>query len=198
MSEYWKVAGAVILPNVGGIMGGLITRKNLDSWYKKLNFPSYRPPNWIFGPMWTSIYSAMGYASYLVWRDGGSSFTGDAKWPLITYGTQLALNWAWTPIFFGSHNIKGVSGKMISSSALYQRNACLFYFHLQGLIDLAALTATASLCGVLFYHVNKTAGLLFVPYIAWLSFASMLNYSVYKLNPEENKKSKAVENTKQE
>ncbi|XP_005182833.1 translocator protein [Musca domestica] len=174
MSEYWKVAGAVILPNVGGIMGGLITRKNLDSWYKKLNFPSYRPPNWIFGPMWTSIYSSMGYASYLVWRDGGSSFTGDAKWPLITYGTQLALNWAWTPIFFGSHNIKG------------------------GLIDLAALTATASLCGVLFYHVNKTAGLLFVPYIAWLSFASMLNYSVYKLNPEENKKSKAVENTKQE
>ncbi|XP_075159147.1 translocator protein [Haematobia irritans] len=173
MSESWKIAGAIVLPNLGGIVGGFVTRKNLDPWYKGLKFPSYRPPNWIFGPMWTSLYSGMGYASYLVWRDGGG-FSGAAQLPLMAYGTQLALNWAWSPIFFGHHNIKG------------------------GLIDIAALTATASVCGVLFYRVNKIAGYLFIPYIAWLSFASMLNYSVYKLNDtNEAKESKAVEGSKQ-
>ncbi|KAH8360951.1 hypothetical protein KR093_000942 [Drosophila rubida] len=154
-----KIAGAIILPNVGGVVNGKITRNHIKNWYQHLNFPSYRPPNWLFAPVWTSLYAGMGYASYLVWRDGGG-FNGDAKLPLIAYGTQLALNWAWTPIFFGQHNIKG------------------------GLIDIVALTAAAGACGVLFYRVNKTAGLLFVPYMAWLGFATALNYAMWKLNPD--------------
>lgn len=161
-SDFLKIAGAVLLPNLGGFVNGQITRKHIRSWYRHLNFPSFRPPNWIFAPMWTSLYSSMGYASYLVWRDGGG-FGGDAKLPLIAYGTQLALNWAWTPIFFGKQNILG------------------------GLVDLIALTATYSLCGLLFYRVNNVAGYLFIPYVAWLSFASVLNYSVYKLNSGDKK-----------
>ncbi|XP_055911875.1 translocator protein [Eupeodes corollae] len=156
-SEFLKIAGAIMLPNLGGFVNGQITRKHIDNWYRHLNFPSYRPPNWIFAPMWTSLYSGMGYASYLVWRDGGG-FGGDAQLPLIAYGTQLALNWAWTPIFFGKQKM------------------------LAGLVDLLALTATSSLCGVLFFKINRVAGYIFIPYVAWLSFASLLNYSVYKLN----------------
>ncbi|KAI8126798.1 hypothetical protein FF38_05374 [Lucilia cuprina] len=171
MSDILKIAGAVVLPNLGGIAGGFVTKKNIKPWYETLKHPSFRPPNWLFAPMWTTLYSGMGYASYLVWKDGGG-FSGDAKLPLIVYGSQLALNWAWSPIFFGQHNLKG------------------------GLIDIIALTATASTCGVLFYNINKVAGCIFIPYIAWLGFASLLNYSVYKLNTN-NGDSKAIESSKQ-
>lgn len=187
-----KIAGAVILPNLGGIVNGKLTRNNLKNWYANLNFPSFRPPNWVFAPVWTGLYAGMGFGSYLVWRDGGG-FSGDAQLPLVAYGTQLALNWAWTPIFFGQHNIKGVCWG-ITIGFCYLLIVSLF-LHTQGLIDIVALTAAAGACGVLFYRVNKTAGLIFVPYMAWLGFATALNYAMWKLNPEkkEDKKPAAVE-----
>lgn len=187
-----KIAGAVILPNLGGIVNGKLTRNNLKNWYANLNFPSFRPPNWVFAPVWTGLYAGMGFGSYLVWRDGGG-FSGDAQLPLVAYGTQLALNWAWTPIFFGQHNIKGVSWH-ITIGFRYLLIVSLF-LHTQGLIDIVALTAAAGACGVLFYRVNKTAGLIFVPYMAWLGFATALNYAMWKLNPEkkDEKKPAAVE-----
>jgi translocator protein len=103
-----QITGAVILPNIGGWVGGFITQKSIKNWYEGLKFPKYRPPNYVFGPVWTALYSSMGYASYVVWKQGGG-FNGNARVPLILFGTQLALNWAWTPIFFGLHNLKWVS-----------------------------------------------------------------------------------------
>lgn len=117
-SKYWKLAAAVILPNVGGWAGGLITRNNLKPWYASLNKPKGNPPNYVFGPVWTGIYCGIGYASYRVYEDllaTGNGFDRTAQVALGLYAGQLALNWAWTPIFFHFHSLKWVRNTIIET-----------------------------------------------------------------------------------
>uniref|UniRef100_A0A0A9XKE2 Translocator protein n=1 Tax=Lygus hesperus TaxID=30085 RepID=A0A0A9XKE2_LYGHE len=154
--------GATVLPNVGGWVGGIAVMKSYSGWYKTLKKPSWTPPRGAFGPVWTMLYSGMGYASYLVWRDGGG-FEGAAL-PLTAYASQLALNWAWTPIFFGCHSPKW------------------------GLVDITLLTITAGATSVLFFQVNQTAGLMMIPYLGWLGVATSLNYWIYANNREGDEK----------
>jgi tryptophan-rich sensory protein len=97
-----------LFPNLGGLLGTLITSDSIPDWYEKLDLPEWRPPNWLFAPAWIYLYSSMGLASYLVWRDG-DGFRGRARGPLILYLVQLALNWSWTPVFFGLKNLEAVS-----------------------------------------------------------------------------------------
>lgn len=157
-----KIAGAVILPNVGGWLGGIITSQNLKPWFASLNKPKFNPPSYVFGPVWTGIYCSMGYASYLVYdklQASNEGFNRSAQVALALYAGQLALNWAWTPIFFGLHSLKWSA------------------------VELSVLTVSATACGFAFGKINRTAGYLFIPYIAWLSFATYLNISLYLKNP---------------
>lgn len=100
--EHLPAVGFVAVPLLGSLINSRITRSNMREWYEKLKFPWFRPPNWVFAPVWTTIYTCMGVSSYLIWREGG--FEQQAL-PLAIYGGQVLLNAAWSPIFFGQHRI---------------------------------------------------------------------------------------------
>jgi benzodiazapine receptor len=122
------------------------------AWYQTLNKPSWNPPNEIFGPVWTLLYFGMAVAAWLVWKRGGQGHA------LRLYGVQLALNAAWTPVFFGAHQL----------GAAFIVIVCMWIA--------IFLTQRA------FQAVSRPAGLLLVPYLAWVSFASVLNFTLWRLN----------------
>jgi len=161
----FQLIGATMFPFIGGGLGSMITRKEIPTWYKTLKKPWFNPPNWVFGPAWTTLYASMGYASYLVYKNGGG-FQGDAKTALLLYGTQLALNWAWTPIFFGAHKLKLALAEIL----------CM---------DIAVAATMYS-----FLQINPVAGMLMVPYQMWLTLATALNYSIAMNNEDEPQKAK--------
>jgi benzodiazapine receptor len=124
-------------------------------WYASLRKPSWNPPSWIFGPVWTALYLMMATAAWLVWRRGGWAAQ---RRPLTLYLVQLALNAAWTPLFFGL-KMPGLAFVEI-------------------LLLLAAIVVTA----FAFRRASLAAALLLVPYIAWISFAAFLNFTLWRLN----------------
>lgn len=136
-----------------GIIGSFFTISSPPAggltWYATLNKPSFSPPNWIFGPVWTILYILMGISLYLVWTK--------KKVPTI-FWIQLILNTVWSIIFFG------------------MRNPTL------ALVDIAALWISIFLTIKSFYKINKLAGNLLIPYLIWVSFASILNLSIVLLN----------------
>jgi tryptophan-rich sensory protein len=123
-------------------------------WYAVLNKPSWNPPAWLFGPAWTLLYTLMAVAAWLVWKRAGVSSR-----PLALYFVQLALNAAWTPIFFGSHQLGWA------------------------LVEIVGLWIAILLTLLSFRRVNSTAGWLLVPYLAWVTFAATLNCTLWRLNP---------------
>ena len=124
-------------------------------WYTQLVLPSWTPPGWLFGPVWTLLYIAMAVAAWMVWRQGGVRAN---LLPLSVYLVQLLLNGLWSWIFFGEHLI-GLA-----------------------LVDILALLATIIVVTVLFWRRRPVAGLLMVPYTLWVSFASALNFQIWRLN----------------
>lgn len=120
IAEYLPIAGAILLPNLGGFLGSFSTRAG-QPWYDKLKKPWFQPPKWLFGPVWTSIYTCMGVSSYLIWREGGFQ---EQALPLALFGTQLALNWAWSPLFFSAHKM-GLVSLFISHLKMWFNNSCL-------------------------------------------------------------------------
>lgn len=121
IKELIKFVAAVIFPNIGTIWGKRIVFDNLDPWYRSLIQPTWNPPAWVFGPVWTTIYCSIGIASYLVYREVTISAEGrdrSARSALILYVVQMAFNWAWVPIFFGLHSLKWVGSMLPFSSSL--------------------------------------------------------------------------------
>ncbi|XP_048468249.1 translocator protein isoform X2 [Rhincodon typus] len=165
MVPVWaQIVGSATLPHLGGLFGWYLVRSQVSNWYEQLKKPSWRPPNKVISVAWATLYTGMGYASYLIWRDLGG-FTDGALIPLGLYGTQLALNWAFTPIFFGTHRLN------------------------LALIEAFFLYGTVVGTMVSWYPINKTATLLMVPYLAWLTLATALTYCIWRDNPDKKKES---------
>jgi tryptophan-rich sensory protein len=136
-----------------GAVSGIATAHSIDGWYATLAKPSFNPPNDIFGPVWTTLYVLMGVAAWRVWRH--VSLNNKA---MLLFFVQLALNFAWSFIFFEAHAI---------AFALAEIVVLLFLI----LVTMAG-----------FWRIDRFAGLLFVPYAAWVAFATALNAAIWQLN----------------
>ncbi|CAH8530904.1 unnamed protein product [Schistosoma turkestanicum] len=155
-TSFLHASSFIALPFVGAFIGQRIVSKNMD-WFDTLKKPSFSPPKWVFGPVWSALYGCMGTASYLVWRDAPH---GKAMIPLSIYGAQLLLNWSWTPVFFGLHKIK------------------------YGAILNVGILGGALTCVHVFRSINVNASNLLIPYVLWLSFASAISVRLAMLNKE--------------
>jgi tryptophan-rich sensory protein len=139
---------------VSGI-SGIVTADSVGGWYAGLNKPSFNPPNWIFAPVWTALYAMMAIAAWRVWRVAGLE---NAVGALTLFGVQLLLNFLWSMIFFGAHSLGYALAEIV--------------------ILLVAIVATL----LAFWRHDRIAGWLFVPYAAWVSFATVLNAAIWRLN----------------
>lgn len=156
-----SLAVAVAIPVAAGALSGLAGRETDPGWYEQLDKPPWQPPSSVFGPVWTTLYALMGFASWLVWRRARTS-TGAARriaiGALVLFAIQLVVNLTWTPVFFG---LQRVGWALVIIVAL-----------------LALLAATIER----FARVRPLAALLLLPYLAWVAFASTLNGAIWWLN----------------
>jgi len=146
---------SIAIAQGAGIIGSIFTVASVKTWYLDIVRPEWNPPSWIFGPVWITLYTLMGIAAYLIWQ---VREVEGAKLALVVYGIQLALNALWSVLFFGLKN-PGLAFAEI-------------------LILLVFIIATT----ILFWKINTWAGVLLVPYLAWASFATFLNYTIWQLN----------------
>jgi tryptophan-rich sensory protein len=151
-----KLVIAVALPLVVAALSGLATSKGVETWYPTLVKPSFNPPAWVFGPVWTVLYIMMGVAAYLVWIRGID--TDGVRVALTVFVIQLALNGLWSILFFGMHQPGWA------------------------LVEIVVLWAAIGATVLLFWRVAPAAGALLLPYWAWVSFATVLNGSLWWLN----------------
>lgn len=150
-----KLITAIFLPIAIGAFGGWITSQAIPDWYEQLKKPIFNPPMWLFGPVWTILYFLMGFSFYLIWKQEPSSSRNVALW---LFAIQLLLNLGWTILFFN--------------------------FHWIGLafVEIIILWVVIFAMFIQFYPLNIIAAYLNLPYLLWISFAAILNGSIYFLN----------------
>ena len=141
---------------LAGSSGSFFTYPNIATWYASLEKPFFTPPNWMFGPAWTTLFVLMGISIYLVWEKTG--FRKDGRMALYLFVFQFALNILWSFLFFGLRS------------------------PLLGIADIVPLWLSILACVVVFGRIRRWAGYFMVPYLAWVTFATALNVSVWLLN----------------
>ncbi len=155
LPTYAKLIISIAAPLAVGAVAGIFTGQAIPTWYTTLNAPSFNPPNWIFGPMWTLLYVLMGISLFMVWN----SEPGKARdIAMVIFGVQLVLNFAWSFLFF--------------------------YFKELGwaLTEIIAMWIAIVVMLIAFYQVRPLAAYLNIPYLLWVSFATALNAAYFKLN----------------
>jgi len=156
MNNTIKLVISVALPLAVGGLSGFATARGVSTWYPTLAKPSFNPPAWVFGPVWTVLYIMMGVAAFLVWRRGLD--VDGVRIALTVFAIQLALNGLWSILFFGMH----APG--------------------WALLEIILLWMAIGITILLFWRMVPSAGVLLLPYWMWVSFATVLNASLWWLN----------------
>ena len=151
-----KLLLSIFICQLAGAIGGFFSARSIPDWYAFIKKPSFTPPDWIFGPVWIILYTMMGISAFLVWQKGFNN--KNARTALFIFLFQLALNCLWSIVFFGFRSIGGA------------------------LIVIVLLWLSILWVMFRFFAVSKPAASLLVPYIAWVSFACLLNVSLMVLN----------------
>lgn len=156
------LVASIILCQLAGIIGSVFTVSSISTWYAELTKPTFNPPNWIFGPVWTTLYLLMGISLYLIWRELYSKKKDvnvqKIKSALEFFSLQLIFNILWSIIFFG------------------------FKTPFTAFFEIIILWILILLTIINFYKINRTAGILLIPYILWCTFAAVLNLAIAILN----------------
>jgi len=139
-----------------GLIGSFFTIDSIATWYTTLQKPGFNPPNWVFGPVWTTLYTLMGISAYLVWMKGWDK--KEVRVALWVFILQLVLNTMWSIIFFGAKEL------------------------FSAFVEIVFLWLAIVFTIFLFNRISRNAALLMVPYLLWVSFAAFLNYSIWQLN----------------
>jgi len=151
-----KLMISIAICLLAGVLGSVFTTPAIPTWYATLIKPSFAPPNWLFFPVWTALFIMMGISLFLVWQKGLENV--QIKIAISIFGVQLILNVIWSAAFFGLRS------------------------PLAGLIEICILWIFIVVTILKFMKISKTAGLLLIPYIFWVSFAAVINFFIWRLN----------------
>jgi translocator protein len=156
MKNALRIPAFILVCLLAGFIGSIFTTPSIPGWYAGLTKPSFNPPNWVFAPVWTTLYVLMGLSGFLVYEKGPKK--REVRKALAVFAVQLVLNALWSIVFFGAHMILGAA------------------------ILIVVLWAMIVITIRLFSRISKAAACLLVPYILWVSFATVLNISLFVLN----------------
>jgi tryptophan-rich sensory protein len=154
-NRWVKLVISILICQSAGLIGSIFTSQSVNSWYQTIQKPSFNPPSWVFAPVWTTLFLLMGISLYLVWTKRMNS---KVKLGLIFFGIQLIFNILWSLFFFGLRN------------------------PLFGFIEIIILWIFIAITIFQFWKIDKRAAYLLIPYILWVSFAAVLNFSIWVLN----------------